>query len=67
MHGPLNVKFYPFFDFGASWGGWSTPFPDCFTPGKDKASSAKGNKPYMYLTFGIGVLHLNFSTPVCKM
>ena len=24
-----------FLQLGARWGGWSTPFPGCFTPGKE--------------------------------
>ena len=26
---------YSFFNLGARWGGWSTPRPDRFTPGKN--------------------------------
>jgi hypothetical protein len=26
---------YSFFNLGARWGGWSTPIPGLFTPGKD--------------------------------
>jgi hypothetical protein len=28
-------KLYSFLNLGARWGGWSTPHPDRFTPGKD--------------------------------
>jgi len=31
----LEVQLYSFFNFGARWGGWSTPRPGRFTTGKD--------------------------------
>jgi len=33
--GGVEAKLYSFFDLGARWGGWSTPRPGQFTPGKD--------------------------------
>ena len=31
----VEVQLYSFFNLGARWGGWSTPRPGRFTPGKD--------------------------------
>jgi hypothetical protein len=28
----MEVELYSFFNFGARWGGWSTPLPDRFPP-----------------------------------
>jgi hypothetical protein len=33
--GGVEVKPYSFFNLGAKYGGWSTPRPGLFTPGKD--------------------------------
>jgi hypothetical protein len=33
--GGVEVQLYYFFNLGARWGGWSTPHPGRFTPGKD--------------------------------
>jgi len=33
MHGPINIK--SFFNLDARWGGWSTPHPGRFIPGKE--------------------------------
>jgi hypothetical protein len=33
--GRVELELYSFFDLGARWGGWSTPRPDRFTPGKE--------------------------------
>jgi len=30
----VEIWLYSFFHLGARWGGWSTPHPDHFTPGK---------------------------------
>ena len=30
-----DVQLYTSFNLGARWGGWSTPRPGRFTPGKD--------------------------------
>ena len=30
-----EVHLYSFFNFGAGWGGWSTPHTGQFTPGKE--------------------------------
>ena len=32
--GRVQVYLYFFFNLGARWGGWSTPRPDRFTPGR---------------------------------
>jgi hypothetical protein len=31
----VEIQLYSFFNIGARWGGWSTPRPGRFTPGKD--------------------------------
>jgi len=33
------VYLYSFFNFGASWGGWSKPRFDRFTPGKNPVTT----------------------------
>ena len=33
--GGVQLYIYSFFNFGVSWGGWSTPRPGRFTLGKD--------------------------------
>jgi hypothetical protein len=37
MKSQSGVEVYPysFFNFGSRWGGWSTPHPCRFNPGKD--------------------------------
>ena len=33
--GGVEVQLYSFLNPSARWGGWSTPRPGCFTPGKE--------------------------------
>jgi len=35
--GGVELYLYSFFNLGSKWGGWSTPRPGRFTPGKDLA------------------------------
>ena len=30
----VDIQLYSSFNLGSRWGGWSTPHPGCFTPGK---------------------------------
>jgi len=37
----VEIQLYTFFNFGVSRGGWSTPHPGRFTPGKDLVLTAQ--------------------------
>ena len=65
--GGVEVQLYSFFNFGARWGGRSTPRPGRFIPGKDPVPILQedGQAPRPVLTGGENLARTGIRYPEC--
>ena len=71
--GGVELQLYSFFNLGARWGGWSTPRPGRFTPGKEtryplhmRLGGPHGRSGRGAENLAVPPSPLQVATPACK-